>query len=470
MKIIGREKEQRLFAQYLQSESPEFVAVYGRRRVGKTFLINEFFREEYAFSVMGLAGEGKAAQLANFFTALKKYGSKAAAPPRSWYDAFELLIDLLGHTRQKGRKILFVDELPWFDTKKSGFLPALEHFWNGWAASKPEILLIVCGSSTSWMIKKLIRNRGGLHNRVTRRVRIDPFTLGETEEYLTYKNILWARKDIAEAYMIFGGIPFYLSQLQRGMSLAQNVDALCFEKDAFMQNEFSTLFASLFNDSGNHVRALRALAAKKSGLLRDEILKAAGLTTGGSATVLLEELEQCGFIERYNDYSGKSGRYVYQTTDFFTVFYLKHMKNNWQLGAGYWSKSIGKGAYNNWRGQSFEKLCLSHIEKIKTKLGISGIIAVPFAWKSANGSSRAQIDLLIDRNDGVINVCECKFVDEAFLIDKAVSTELRERVAAFRGETKTKKACHLTMITSFGVKPGKYAGAVQSEVLLDDLF
>jgi AAA+ ATPase superfamily predicted ATPase len=473
MKIIGRKKEQRLFTQYLQSGSPEFIAVYGRRRVGKTFLINEFFREEYAFSVTGLAEKAKAMQLTNFFTALKKYGSKETEAPRNWYDVFELLIDLLEHSRHKGRKIIFIDELPWLDTKKSGILPALEHFWNGWAASKPDIFLIVCGSATSWMNKKLIHNRGGLHNRVTRRMRIDPFTLGETEAYLTYKNILWERKDIAEAYMIFGGIPFYLNQLQQGFSLAQNVDIMCFEKDAFMQDEFYTLFASLFKNAENHIRVLEALSAKKSGLLRDEVLQAARLTTGGSATEVLEELEQCGFIERYNDYSGKSGRYVYQASDFFTIFYLKHMKNNKQLGASYWSKSIGKGAYHNWRGQTFEKLCLSHIEKIKTKLGISGIIAVPFAWKSAkneDGVPGAQIDLLIDRNDGVINICECKFLNETFLIDKPMSVALNERIAAFRRETKTKKACHLTMITSFGVKANKYAGMVQSEVLLDDLF
>jgi len=473
MKIIGRKKERMLLSQYRKSEAPEFVAVYGRRRVGKTFLINEVFREEYAFSAIGMLNADKKEQLANFHAALKKYGGCAETPPGNWAEAFERLIALLEKSRKPGKKIIFLDELPWFDTRKSGFISALERFWNGWAASRPDILFIVCGSATSWMIGNLIRNRGGLHNRVTRRMRIEPFTLAETEEYLVYKNILWGRREIAEAYMIFGGIPFYLNQLQPGMSLAQNVDALCFEKDAFMRDEFFVLFASLFRNSRNHVKVLEVLGSCKTGMLRDDILTAAGLPSGGTSSVILDELEQCGFIGKYNDYSGRHGRHVYQLTDFFTLFYLKQMKGNRQLGAGFWSKSLGKGRYNNWIGQTFEKLCLLHIDKIREKLGISGIIAVPFAWK--HGKTRdtekgAQIDLLIDRNDGIINICECKFANGEFVIDREFAAQLRERMDAFIRATGTKKAGHLTMITTYGIRQNKYSGIVQSEATLDELF
>ena len=473
MKIIGREKERKLLSQYRKSEAPEFVAVYGRRRVGKTFLINEVFREEYAFSVFGSLNAGKTEQLANFYAALRKYGDRVKVPPASWSEAFERLISLLEKSRKSGKKVIFFDELPWFDTRKSGFIPALERFWNGWASFRPDILFIVCGSATSWMIGNLIRNRGGLHNRVTRRMRIEPFTLAETEEYLVYKNILWERREIAEAYMIFGGIPFYLSQLQHGMSLAQNVDALCFEKDAFMRDEFFVLFTSLFKNSGNHIKTLEVLGSGKAGMLRDDILTAAGLPSGGTSSVILEELEQCGFIGKYNDYSGRHGRYVYQLTDFFTLFYLKQMKGNKQLGTGFWSKSLGRGRYNNWIGQTFEKLCLIHIDKIRAKLGISGIIAVPFAWKRSktrDAEKGAQIDLLIDRNDGIINICECKFAAGEFTIDRKFAEELREKMNAFVRTTGTKKAGHLTMITTYGVRQNKYSGIVQSEVTLDDLF
>jgi AAA+ ATPase superfamily predicted ATPase len=466
----------------MQSGAPEFIAVYGRRRVGKTFLINEFFREDYAFSVTGLINSKKADQLKNFHASLKRYGSEALKPPTDWFDAFELLIKLLEHKRTTRRKVIFLDELPWFDTRKSGFISALEHFWNGWAAFRPEIMLIGCGSATSWMINKLIKNRGGLHNRVTRRINLAPFTLAEAEEYLIYKDIWWERREIAEAYMIFGGIPYYLSQLQRGTSLAQNVDNLCFEKDAFMQGEFFTLFASLFDGYEAHVKVLEVLEKKNYGMLRDEILDAAGMRSGGTATRILEELEQCGFISKYVDFSGKVGRQIYQLTDFFTIFYFKYMKGNKQVARGYWSKSIGRGNYNNWIGHNFERLCLISVDKILEKLGVSGIIASCYSWK--NGKTEkgcqksgegvtgkcAQIDLLIDRNDGVINICECKFSNDEFVIDKAVSEDLRNKISTFRRETKTRKACHLTMITTFGVKQNKYSGMVQSQVTLEDLF
>jgi AAA+ ATPase superfamily predicted ATPase len=477
MKIIGRHKEQQLLSEYLESDVPEFVAVFGRRRVGKTFLVNEFFREEYAFKATGLIKAKKHEQLCNFYAALKKYGSDIQEPPTNWFDAFEELIALLGRKKVKslpsGRTIVFLDELPWFDTKKSGFITALEHFWNGWAASNPEILLIVCGSATSWMINKLIKNHGGLHNRVTRRIRLAPFTLSETEEYLNYKDILWERREIAEAYMIFGGVPFYLNQLQRGLSLAQNVDLLCFDKGAFMQDEFYSLFASLFDDYERHIRVLESLSKTGSGMTRDEILIAAKLPSGGSSTRVLEELEQCGFVTSYRDYSAKAGYYIYQLTDFFTHFYFKHMKSNKHRGVGYWSKSLGKGAYNNWIGHSFEHLCLEHSNKILQKLGISGIVATPFAWKSANaepGGKAAQIDLLIDRIDGIINICECKFSNEEYAIDKDEAEALRNRIAVFARETRAKKARHLTMITTYGIKQNKYSNLVQSEVTLDDLF
>jgi hypothetical protein len=372
---------------------------------------------------------------------------------------------------KKGKKsIIFIDELPWFDTPKSGFLSALEHFWNGWAASRPEILLIVCGSATSWMIGRLIKNKGGLHNRVTQRMRLAPFTLGETADYLLYKNIDLEHRDIALLYMALGGIPFYLNQVRRGTSVAQNIDRLCFAKDAPMRDEFNVLFSSLFANPQRHLRLLEVLSAHRYGMTREDLLKQANIATGGTATQTIDELEQCGFIEKYNDFSGRKGRYIYQLIDFFTLFYFKFMKNNRQLSPEYWSKSLGSGAWNAWAGLSFEKLCLLHIDKIQHKLGISGILTVIFAWKSTTGAKGAQIDLLIDRIDGIINICECKFVNAPYEIDKSYSENLKNKINTFTSEAKPNKATHLTMITTYGVKQNKYAGMIQSEVTLDDLF
>ncbi|MDR0834685.1 MAG: AAA family ATPase [Candidatus Symbiothrix sp.] len=474
MKIIGRVYEQALLNEYLQSPTSEFIALYGRRRVGKTYLVNEFFNEDFAFSITGLAKESKDIQIHNFYTALKKYGTQIEAPADNWYDVFEDLIVHLEKNLRKGKKsVIFIDELPWLDTPKAGFLTALEHFWNGWAASKPEVFLIVCGSATSWMINKLIKNKGGLHNRVTHRMRVAPFSLSETAEYLQYKDIEFEQRDIATLYMVFGGIPFYLNQLRRGLSVAQNIDALCFAKDAPMYDEFNMLFASLFANPERHLKLLEILSMHRYGMTRDDLLKRANITTGGTATQTLEELEQCGFIEKYNDFSGRKGLYIYQIIDFFTLFYFRFMNNNKQLSPGYWSKSLGSGAQNAWAGLSFEKLCLLHIDKIQNKLGIAGILTVIFAWKSANESKDrkgAQIDLLIDRIDNIINICECKFVNAPFEIDKEYSENLKNKVATFASETKAKKSTHITMITTYGIKQNKYSGIVQSEVTLSDLF
>ena len=472
MKIIGREKEKQQLKSYFESEDSEFVAVYGRRRIGKTFLVNVFFAEEFDFSVTALAGSGKNAQLENFRTALRKYGADLDKPLGTWYEAFEELIKLLDKSKNKGKKIVFIDELPWFDTTKSGFLSALEHFWNGWAAKRHDILFIVCGSATSWMIGKLIRNKGGLHNRVTGRMHLEPFTLKETEAYLIYRNILWERFDVAVCYMVFGGVPFYLKQLEPGRSAAQNIDRLCFEKGSFMESEFDLLFASLFRESEKHLRVMNALSAAKSGLTRDRLLSGAGLNTGGMASNVIEELELCGFIEKYNDFTGKNGRYVYHISDFFSLFYYRFMKGNKHLGKGYWLKVMGSGSYHNWLGKTFELLCLTHIDQIRSALGIAGVLATPFSWSFPGDAETAgaQIDLLIDRSDNIINVCECKFMNTPYSIDASEAERLRKRIDIFKRKTKTRKAIHLTMITVYGLINGKYSTMVQSEVRLDDLF
>lgn len=470
VKIIGRETEIAALKQYMQSKEPEFIAVYGRRRVGKTFLINETFKDNFAFSITATTDKDRAAQLRNFNAAIINYGGTPASPAKTWPEAFEQLQELIEGFRGKGKKVIFFDELPWFDTRKSGFLSAFGHFWNVWGSRRSDILLIVCGSATSWMVGRLLYNRGSLHNRVTGRIRLAPFTLKETEAYLRYRGIYWERADIAQIYMAFGGIPFYLRMLDPKLSAAQNIDKLCFGKDAQMREEFDILYASLFSEPQKYLKILEVLASNKNGLTREDIISKTGMSSGGAISETLEELRQCGFIEQYNDYSGKRGRYIYQIIDFFTIFYFKNMKNNRQRTGGYWVKSVGSGTWNNWVGQTFEKLCITHLDNIKDALSIGGIIATPYAWKSVRANPTAQIDLLIDRADNAINICECKFTQEPFAIDKSYSANLRNKIAAFREEGRKRKTLFLTMITTYGVKQNTYSGMVQSEVVLDDLF
>jgi AAA+ ATPase superfamily predicted ATPase len=468
MKIAGRYNEQNKLRQYVESENPEFVAVYGRRRVGKTFLIKEFFKQTFTFYITGLANTEKKEQIANFNRALNFYGKIPYPSVKSWLEAFQQLIHLLEHSAKKGKKVLFIDELPWFDTPRSGFITALEFFWNSWASARPDILLIVCGSATSWMINKLIKNHGGLHNRVTRRMLISPFTLSECEEFFQHRKIVMDRRSIVECYMILGGIPFYLNMIEEGCSLAQNVDRLCFSKNGALRDEFSSLYASLFKHAENHIKVVKTLGKKIKGMTRDEIIQASRLQGGGLTTVL-EELEQCDFIRKYQSFEKKTKYPVYQLIDFYTLFYLNFIHSS-ASGKHFWASMTDNARHRAWSGYAFELVCLMHEEQIKQKLGISGILTHTASWRSLKMSPGAQIDLVIDRNDRVINLCEIKYANDEFVIDKKYAEVLRNKQDVFVRETKTRKAVHLSFITAYGVKRNEYYGCVQSEVKMEDLF
>lgn len=470
MKIIGRIAEQAALNEYVKSDRPEFVAVYGRRRVGKTFLIKESFNNNFAFYFSGLANAGMQMQLRNFNAAMQKYGKIPYPLANIWFDAFEQLTHLLEHSSQKGKKIIFLDELPWMDTHRSGFITALEHFWNGWASSRSDILLIACGSATSWMINKLIKNHGGLHNRVTQRIYLEPFTLGECEEFYQKNSIEMSRYQMVESYMILGGIPYYLSLMNKGMSLAQNIDRLCFSKNGALQEEFSSLYASLFKHSDNHIKVVESLSKKTKGLTRTEIITTTKLSDGGALSKTLEELEQCGFIRRYNAFDKKSKYQLYQLIDFFTLFYINFIRNNKYDDEHFWTNFIENAKHRAWSGYAFEQVCIAHVKQIKNKLGISGVLTHIASWRSLKSDPGAQVDLLIDRNDSVINLCEMKYANTEFTLDKKYEETLRNKKQAFVQETKTRKSIHLTMVTTYGVKRNEYSGIIQSEVMIDDLF
>lgn len=470
MKIAGRVSEQKTFQSLSTSTESEFVAVYGRRRVGKTFLVRETFKNRFCFYHTGLANADIRMQLRNFNATLQKYGNIPYPRVNNWFEAFEQLIHLLENSKQKGKKTIFLDELPWMDTPRSGFVSALEHFWNSWAVSRGDILLIVCGSATSWMINKLIKNRGGLHNRITRRMLIEPFSLGECEEFYKANRMVMSRHQMIESYMIFGGIPYYLSLMDKSMSLSQNVDYLLFAKNGALTDEFSSLYASLFKHSDNHVKITNALSKKNKGLTRAEIIAATKLPDGGGLSKTLEELEQCGFINKYNAFEKKSKNILYRLVDFYTLFYFNFIHNNKYNDEHFWNNFTENAKHRAWSGYAFEQVCMMHIKQIKHKLGITGVLTQVASWQSSRAKDGAQIDLLIDRSDGVINLCEIKYVNTEFAIDNHYDKNLRNKKAAFMTETKSRKAIHLTLITTYGVKQNEYWGNLQSEVKMDDLF
>ena len=470
MNIIGRLAEKEILNQCLSSKRPEFIAVYGRRRVGKTFLIREYCKKHIVFSISGATKTPTKRQIRNFVEALEEYSGKDYDAVKDWFDAFRLLRQYLKELRGKKKKVIFIDELPWLATQKSGFLPALDHFWNTFASTREDLILIICGSATSWIIDNVINNRGGLHNRVTRQIKIEPFSLGECETFYKSNGIELNRNQITELYMIFGGIPYYMNYVEKGKSPEQIIDMMFFERNAPLKNEFENLYMALFKNPNHHLRIIESLSKTGRGMTQKELWKDMGVLPGGSLVKALNELEQCDFIRFYRDFTKKKKGQYHQVVDLFTIFYLKHIKDNAGRDIRYWQSRNKTGERNAWNGLAFERVCAAHIKQIKQKLGISGVVTEISAWRSMRSYPSAQIDLLINRNDGIINLCEMKYTGKPFQLNKEYDSDLMYKRETFREETSTKKALHTTLVTSNGLSTGSYLGMVQAQILLDDLF
>ena len=470
-KLIGRKKEIETLKSLLNSNKSEFIAIYGRRRVGKTFLIRSAFNQQFTFQVTALANSTLSQQLTNFHIALQKvYPAIEHSASTDWFSSFQKLIAYIEGKKEE-RKIIFFDELPWFDTQASGFIQALEHFWNSWASARNDIILIVCGSAASWMISKLINNKGGLYNRVTKRIKLAPFSLHECELFLQSKNTVLDRYQIIQLFMVFGGIPFYWDEVMPGKSAAQNINEICFSENGLLRNEFPNLFRSLFNNYQKHEAIINALTQKAKGLTRDEILSSTGLPNAGSSTRVLQELEESGFIRKYAPFGKKSRNSLYQLNDFYSLFYQRFIKNSLSAEQDNWLTYINSPKYRIWSGYAFEQVCLYHLSQIKHALGISGVQTSVSAWRSKSKTEGAQIDLVIDRRDQVINLCEMKYSINPFTIDNKYAEELRDKTGVFKSETKTRKSVFLTMITTFGLKSNSYStGLVNNDLKMDILF
>lgn len=469
MKVIGRNWEKEKLQKIVDSKESEFVAVYGRRRVGKTYLIRQYFEGKLDFSMTGMANVDTPTQLTNFHYALREHGNTDEHPPENWMEAFHRLKNVLLQSKSS-RKIVFIDELPWLDTPRSNFMSALEHFWNSWAAARKDIVLITCGSVASWMMNELINNKGGLHNRVTHKFKIEPFRLSETRQFLEYKEIPWNNYQIIQVYMVTGGIPYYLNALEKGLSAPQNINRLCFEENGILKTEFNNLYASLFRNAQKHIAIVKALSKKAKGLTRDEILTLAKIPNGGTATKVLEELEACGFIRKYTPFDRKFRDSLYQLVDFYTLFYYQFIEKAQNKDDQYWLNMIDHPKTRAWSGYAFEQVGMLHTKEIKQALGIRGVQTEVHSWRSNVQKGGAQIDLIIDRRDQVINLFEMKFSINPFSIDAKYAKELQNKVGLFRSETETRKAVYLSMLTTYGLKQNAYSGMVQNDLNMECLF
>lgn len=471
MKLIARNREIKELGRVYESKRSEFVIVYGRRRIGKTFLVNQVFQDRFTFTYVGARKQPQRVQLQRFARQLQEFSGSPYCPAlSSWEDAFEELKALIKMRPAEERKVIFFDEMPWIDTPRSSFVDALEYFWNAWAAQRTDILFIACGSATSWMVNKLVKNQGGLHNRITAQIYLRPFNLGECEMFLHEYGCRWDRYTILQCYMALGGVPFYLSLLNPSESLVQNIDRLFFQKNAAMKEEFGELFSSLFSQADKYIEVVMALAGKREGMLRAEIIEKTHLS-GGGLTKILENLERCDFIETYSKFMSSVRNTVYRISDPYTLFYFKFVHNNNSKDERYWSSNMNTPMVRSWQGFSFETVCLSHLAQIKKALGISGISTNSCSWRKQGGENDgAQIDLLIDRSDRVINVCEMKFSEKPYSITKAYADNLRMKMAVFTDTTRIRKSLALTMVTTYGILPGINTGIVQNEVIMDELF
>jgi len=477
--IIGRKREQEILQNCLISDKSELVVIYGRRRVGKTYLVREYFKDKLTFYSTGVLGGDRETQLRIWNDELAGIGGLSYSYADNWFDAFrnlrlfieEKLSDKKHTNRSDGEKTtIFLDELPWMATRNSDFIPALDYFWNRWASSRKDIVLIICGSATSWMTDKIINNKGGLHNRMTQSILMKPFTLCECEEYYRHYLIPLTRYQIAEAYMVFGGIPYYMSLFESKYSLYQNIDNIYFASDAKLQNEFDNLFRSLYSNAEHYIDVVEALAQKGIGLSRSDIVSALKTTDGGGLTRILKDLESSGFIRKYKSYGQKKRDSLYQLVDFFSMFDVRFRDKREDYAGDFWLSFSSTVAYSVWSGFCFEKVCLYHISEIRQKLSILGVLTAIYAWRGKHENNGVQIDLILDRNDNIVNVCEMKFSSGLYTIDKKHSDAIRNKRVAFASFVGAKKSVQTTMITTYGLKPNMYSAEITSQVTLDDFF
>lgn len=473
--VIGRLAEKRVLDSVLNSKDPELVAVYGRRRVGKTYLIREHMRSHLMLEVVGMHGQSMAMQLANFHLSLRKaFPIVPLLPPSNWLEAFELLRHCLEQPSQvKGKRVLFLDEFPWLDTRKSGFLPAFENFWNGYASRQRDLAVIICGSAAAWMIRRVVNARGGLHNRLTRRIRLEPFRLDEVQQYLQYRRIRWDQRQIAMVYMAFGGIPHHLNLIQPGQSAAQCIEAECFRSEGMLRDEYRNLYSALFESYATHEAIVKVLATSWIGLTRDQVIAKAELSSGGGVTKAIEELGLSGFLTETVSLDKKSKGSLLRLTDEFSVFYWHWMHS--ASATNSWLRTSSSRRYEAWCGYAFESICFKHLQAIRSAMGIADVETLAASWryvgKANSDEEGAQIDLLLDRADHCINLCEIKFSDQPFVITKSYAQSLERKLRVFLARSGRKQTLFLTMITPQGIAPNRYsAELVTNEVVLSDLF
>ena len=467
--IVGRTLEKKIMRQLLDNDKSDFLAMYGRRRVGKTFLIREFYKKHTVFHCSGINSSSMEDQLDIFYESLMTAGVMATGAPQSWLEAFRAVKLLIDSKKSKKKKVIFLDEVSWLDTPRSKFVPALSHFWNTYCELRNDIILVVCGSVSTWIMDNILNNRGELHNRHTKKIRLKPFSLYETEVFLKSRRVKLVRKDICTLYMLIGGIPYYLDAISPGRSISQIMDDLFFGKSAALANEYENLYPALFKNAENHMEVVEALSSKNAGLTRQEILKSITLKSGGTFTKVLTELTSCEFVKKLYPIDKRSEGAVYRLVDEYSIFYHKYIK----------TKSIKSGkalaasrSFNAWSGFAFENLCIRHSDHVAHGLGVSGTDYEVFTFKSSKTKDHSgmQIDLIIDRTEAT-HIIEAKYYKDEYKLTADEAKKIRNRITQFQRKTKSKKSIFVTLISPYGaLKNEHYLAEVTNQLIVDQLF
>jgi AAA+ ATPase superfamily predicted ATPase len=468
-----RKIEREILLKTLVTANSEFIALYGRRRIGKTYLVRETFKTHIVFEFVGTKDSPARSQIENYTRALQRaFSTKIKTPPKNWHEALDLLIEVLGNPARSSRqkKVIFFDELPWLASRKSGFIEALDYLWNSYLSKRNDIVLVVCGSAANWMISNVVNNKGGLHNRITRPpLRMSPFTLIETRDYFRSRNIDLSEEQITELYMVTGGVAYYLNLYERGDSAAQFINRNFFGASSELRDEFDRLFSSLFDKFDTHMAIIKLLGKHSSGLSQKEIAAKLKTSTGGTFTKILTELEKSDFISFWPQLEHRKKDGIFRLVDEYTLFYLFWVD---PLGAradlrDYWQKQIGKPRHYSWLGHAFEALCAKHAPELVKSLGVSGLTNRFYSFQGEN----TQIDMIIDRSDRCMNLCEMKYTLYPYEMTGAEASKLKERRLHLSKKTTKKTQVFLTLVTPQpAVKNKHYLSCVDKEINLSELF
>ena len=493
--MIGRKKEIKLLNEICDLEESSLVAIYGRRRIGKTYLVNHMFKKYRQdclfFEFTGAYDGDKRGQIDNFIDQVYEwFYVEPSFEIKSWSDAFRFLkrtIDKEIKKRDSNEKVIvFLDEVPWIDrSNKGGFLSALGYFWNTWCEPRENVVLILCGSNSSWIRDKILKNaRGSLYQRVTHQISMYPFDLKETKAYLLeQKGFMIDNKTVTDIYMIFGGVAKYLSFLNPNESSAENIDRVFFSIHGSMYREYDELFSSLFADKSDYYKSvIELLCTRRSGFSLSDISKAFNEKLGGKLRLAIAELEECGFIKGLSKYGNSVRGVNYMIVDPYILFHHKWIKGFSRndiatLPNNYWLHKSSSQSYAVWSGYAFEIVVMVNIRLYLNAIGRLGFFSGVYHWQhmaKSEDEQGAQIDMVVNYGNNIFDILECKYYNSEYVISKEYAKNIKNKLSMFKKYglySKQKSELRLVFLTSYGVKMNAEAHSLNiSRVCLDDLF